>query len=85
MVKKNYCSVTGVGATLLVPAVVLHKLRSDKNTHVNVDPGASGFQILRITRLIHHSCALPRYRRLLVFVYLIWGGIEWITAGGEQE
>lgn len=86
MVKKIIASVTGVGATLLVPAVAFAQAAVGADTQVNVDPAASGFQILSITKLIQ---SLLRFTLgivgLLVFVYLIWGGIEWITAGGDKS
>ena len=86
MVKKIIASVTGIGATLLVPAVAFAQAAVGADTQVNVDPAASGFQILSITKLIQ---SLLRFTLgivgLLVFVYLIWGGIEWITAGGDKS
>lgn len=49
----------------------------------NIDPGA-GFAP-DIGRLINAILSFVMViAALLVFIYLIWGGIEWITSGGDK-
>jgi hypothetical protein len=48
-------------------------------------PKPSGFQIDNIGKLISAAIGLALLiAALLVFVYLIWGGIQWITSGGDK-
>ncbi len=82
MVKKIIASATGIGATLLAPAVAF----AQGTTDISVNPATAGFKILNISTLIN---SLLKFTLgivgLLVFIYLIWGGIEWLTAGGDKS
>ncbi len=53
---------------------------------IDVNAGEAGFRITDLGVLIN---ALLRVTLgivgLLVFVFLIWGGIEWLTAGGDKS
>lgn len=55
-------------------------------TPININAEQAGFQIKDIGKLIE---SLLKFTLgivgLLVFVYLIWGGIEWLTAGGDKS
>ncbi len=52
---------------------------------IKVDPKAAGFQISDLGKLIQSLLTVTLgIVGLLVFIYLIWGGIEWITAGGDK-
>jgi TRAP-type C4-dicarboxylate transport system permease small subunit len=82
MVKKIMAGVsTGVSAVALAATTAF---AADQT--INVDAKAAGFQINDISKLIS---ALLKFTLgivgLLVFIYLIWGGIEWLTAGGDKS
>jgi len=48
-------------------------------------PQPDNFRIEDIGRLISAAVGLALLiAGLLVFVYLIWGGIQWITSGGDK-
>lgn len=52
---------------------------------IKVNPKEAGFQISDLGKLIQSLLTVTLgIVGLLVFVYLIWGGIEWITAGGDK-
>ena len=81
MVKKIIAGVsTGVSALALAATTTFAV-----DTAINVDAGAAGFKINDISKLIS---SLLKFTLgvvgLLVFIYLIWGGIEWLTAGGDK-
>lgn len=82
MVKKIITGVsTGVSALALAATTAFAV-----DTAINVDAGAAGFKINDISKLIS---SLLKFTLgivgLLVFIYLIWGGIEWLTAGGDKS
>lgn len=53
---------------------------------IKVDAKAAGFSITDLGKLIQSLLSVTLgIVGLLVFVYLIWGGIEWITAGGDKS
>lgn len=54
---------------------------SNNSTQVTPPPGFFGDFTLLFNRLLQFVLALAA---LLVFFYLIWGGIEWITSGGDK-
>jgi hypothetical protein len=48
-------------------------------------PQPPGFQIENIGTLISGAIGVALLiAGILVFVYLVWGGIEWITSGGDK-
>lgn len=59
-------------------------LAQTKLTATNVDPGR-GFAT-DFGKLINGVLSFVMViAALLVFMYLIWGGIEWITSGGDKS
>ena len=53
---------------------------------IKVDAKAAGFSITDLGKLIQSLLTVTLgIVGLLVFIYLIWGGIEWITAGGDKS
>lgn len=64
-------------------ATVMPVMAATKITDTNVDPGkgfATDFGGL-INGVLSFVMVIAA---LLVFLYLIWGGIEWITSGGDK-
>lgn len=48
-------------------------------------PQPPNFQITDLGKLLSNAIGLALIiAALLVFVYLIWGGISWITSGGDK-
>ena len=48
-------------------------------------PQPSGMQITDIGRLLSSVISLAFIiAGILVFAFLVWGGIEWLTAGGDK-
>lgn len=48
-------------------------------------PKPPGFQIEDIGKLISNAAGVALIiAAILVFVFLIWGGIQWITSGGDK-
>ncbi len=73
---------TGVALSGLASSV-LPVAAATRITDTNVDPGkgfATDFGGL-INGVLSFVMVLAA---LLVFLYLIWGGIEWITSGGDK-
>ncbi|MBT4124107.1 MAG: hypothetical protein HN981_02680 [Candidatus Pacebacteria bacterium] len=73
---------TGISLSSLA-AVALPVAAATKITNTNVDPGkgfATDFGGM-INGLLSFVMVIAA---LLVFMYLIWGGIEWITSGGDK-
>ena len=53
---------------------------------VVVDPAASGYKVSSLSTLIESASSWVAWiGGLIVFIYLIWGGIEWITSGGDKS
>jgi hypothetical protein len=53
-----------------------------QNITVNRPPG---FQIEDIGKLISNAAGVALIiAAILVFVFLVWGGIQWITSGGDK-
>lgn len=84
MVKK-VLAVAGTAATSAF-AFASTVLAQGTTTDISVNPSEAGFKITDVSKLIN---ALLKFTLgivgLLVFVYLIWGGIEWLTAGGDKS
>lgn len=81
MVKKVITSATTLGALALgvAPAYA-------QGTTINVNPKQAGFNISDIGTLINSTLTVALgIVGLLVFVFLVWGGIEWVTAGGDKS
>lgn len=83
MVKKLLASGS---ASLTALALAVSPAFAQGTDTISINPAEAGFQITDIGRFIE---ALLRITLgivgLLVFVYLIWGGIEWLTAGGDKS
>ncbi len=48
-------------------------------------PPPQGFKINSLGQFISNAIALALIvAGILVFVYLVWGGIQWITSGGDK-
>lgn len=81
MVKKIIRSAVAAGGALVTFASPVFAQET-----INVDPVGAGFRISDLGTLIS---ALLRITLgivgLLVFIFLIWGGIEWLTAGGDKS
>ncbi len=55
------------------------------NDSVTVNPAKSSYFISSLPTLITSVAAwVAGIGGLIVFIYLIWGGVEWITAGGDK-
>ncbi|MGD9129406.1 MAG: hypothetical protein PVJ09_02890 [Candidatus Woesebacteria bacterium] len=78
-IQKLAISAGSVLTTLQMTAVSAHAAITAKKispgTGYSTDIGAMINGLLRIVMVI---------AALLVFAYLIWGGIEWITSGGDK-
>ncbi|HSW90096.1 MAG TPA: hypothetical protein VLH19_04465, partial [Patescibacteria group bacterium] len=80
MMKKVSIALGTLGALALSTSTVF------ADTSVNIDAGAAGFKISDLGKLIQSLLSVVlAIVGLLVFVYLIWGGVEWITAGGDKS
>src|SRR5258708_7036583 len=77
--KKALAAVSTIGALALnVPAAFAQDIQ--------VNPQSAGFKITDLGKLIQSLLTVTLgIVGLLVFIYLIWGGIEWITAGGDKS
>lgn len=70
-----------IGATMFVPRIV--SAQEGGTIDVNIDD--AGFQITDLGDLITGLLNMVLFiAALLVFAYLIWGGIQWITSGGDK-
>ncbi len=82
MVKKLITGISTGVTTLALAASTAFAV----DTPINVDAAGAGFKINDIGKLIS---SLLKFTLgivgLLVFIYLIWGGIEWLTAGGDKS
>lgn len=81
-------SVVAAGSAVLAfPGVVLAQVGSavDQPAFTPVDLGEAGFRITDLGRLIQGVMNLVLFiAALLVLGYLIWGGVQWITSGGDK-
>ena len=77
---KNVVKFLAGPALLLSQASVI--LAAD--TPININPGATAnFTIQNfITAAIQAAIVIAG---LLTFAFLVWGGIEWLTSGGDKE
>jgi hypothetical protein len=86
MVKKLITSVTAAAGTLAAFASPVFAQGIPPQDTISIDAGQAGFKItdigILITRLLQVVLGIVG---LLVFIYLIWGGIEWLTAGGDKS
>lgn len=77
--KKALVAMSTIGAFALSAPVAFAQ---DK---ITVNAQAAGFQISDLGKLIQSLLTVTLgIVGLLVFIYLIWGGVEWITAGGDK-
>ncbi len=78
--KKAIVAITTLGALAISAPVAFAQ------DTIKVDAKAAGFSITDLGKLIQSPLSVTLgIVGLLVFVYLIWGGIEWITAGGDKS
>lgn len=86
MIKKIVNATSAAAGTLLASASVVLAQGIPPEDSIDIDASAAGFRIQNlgtmITRLLQLVLGIVG---LLVFVYLIWGGIEWLTAGGDKS
>ncbi len=81
MVKKMLAAATAFGATALSTGIAFAA-----DNEIKVNPEAAGFKITDIGKLIQSLLTITLgIVGLLVFVFLIWGGVEWVTAGGDKS
>lgn len=78
--KKALVTLSTFGAAVLSPSVALAQ------DSIKIDAKGAGFQISDLGKFIQALLTVTLgIVGLLVFIYLIWGGIEWITAGGDKS
>jgi hypothetical protein len=86
MVKKIMKSAAAAGGALIASAGTVLAQGIPPQDTISIDAGQAGFKItdigVLITRLLQVVLGIVG---LLVFIYLIWGGIEWLTAGGDKS
>lgn len=71
-------SVLGTGLSMVPMA-------SAQVTSLSVNLSSAGFQIQDFGKLITGLLNMVMFvAALLVFAYLVWGGVQWITSGGDK-
>lgn len=87
MAKKVLSSVTTAVATFFATVTpILAQAGVPNEDSIDVDASQAGFRITQIGTLINGALRLILgIVGLLVFIYLIWGGVEWLTAGGDKS
>lgn len=84
MVKKLLIVSTTIGTFLAVPISVLAQAPTGAPININV-PSPPNFRITDFGKVISSTFAfLLIVAGLLAFAYLIIGGIQWITSGGDK-
>ena len=85
MVKK-LLTATGTAVTALAATASMAFAQTTDGSQISVNAGSAGFRITDLGTLINGGLKLIlAIVGLLVFVYLIWGGVEWLTAGGDKS
>lgn len=75
-------AVTGVLGTV---SPVLAQVNPPSPQQISVDLDSAGFRIQSVGGLLTGLLNMVMFiAALLVFAYLIWGGIQWITSGGDK-
>lgn len=83
MVKKF---LTATGSALSTLALTASVAFAQSGATIGVNAGNAGFRITDLGTLINGALRLVLgIVGLLVFIYLIWGGVEWLTAGGDKS
>lgn len=83
MVKKL---LTATGSAFAALAATASIALAQTGSVISVDAGGAGFRITDLGKLINGALNLVLgIVGLLVFVFLIWGGVEWLTAGGDKS
>jgi len=83
MVKKIASTALTLGA-LAMGAPIAFAAGTD--TTIGIDAKGAGFNITDVSKLINALLQVTLgIVGLLVFIFLIWGGVEWITAGGDKS
>ena len=71
---------------LAVPGLLLSQVSVilAEDTPINIDPGTTAnFELpALITAAVQAVIVIAG---LLTFAFLVWGGIEWLTSGGDKE
>lgn len=84
MVKKALSTAVAVGSAMVGFTGVA--FASGTAATISVDAKSAGFQISDLGTLINSLLNIALgVVGFLVFIYLIWGGVEWITAGGDKS
>lgn len=66
-------------------SVALAQLPVPETPTINVQTDQAGFRINNFSRLLSGLLNMVMFiAALLVFAYLLWGGIQWITSGGDK-
>lgn len=82
LMKKAAALGSSVSAMLLSATTVLAQAQPP---FALVSPESAGFQIDDLGRLLQGLLnAVLFVSALLVFGYLVWGGVQWITSGGDK-
>jgi hypothetical protein len=74
-------------AVVTAPVVALASsaVSAFAQTTINVNLDSAGFKITDFGKLLTGLLNMVMFiAALLVFAYLIWGGIQWITSGGDK-
>jgi hypothetical protein len=84
VLEKVIALTTALAATA-VSAPIAFAANDPANPALSVDISKAGFQITDISKLVTGLLNMVMFvAALLVFAYLIWGGITWITSGGDK-
>lgn len=85
-IKNKAIALAGATGGLLTAAVpALAQLPVPPSQQVTVNINSAGFRIDDVGSLLTGLLNMVMFvAALLVFAYLIWGGIQWITSGGDK-
>ena len=84
-IKNKAISLAGATGGLLTAAVPALAQGVVPTQQVTVNINSAGFRIDDIGSLLTGLLNMVMFvAALLVFAYLIWGGIQWITSGGDK-
>ncbi len=74
-------------ATYVTSGTLLVSSASQAFAQANIGVGQpEGFQITDLGKFISRALTYAlAIAGILVFVYLVWGGIQWITSGGDKS
>src|SRR5690242_5668833 len=74
-----------IGSAAAVNSLALSAGVALAQTQLSFDANKAGFKITDLSKLIQGLLNMVLFvAALLVFAYMIWGGIQWITSGGDK-